>query len=122
MKKDAKTLVKDWFDTWGDGDFQNLPIAVNFKHTSPFGTINGKSAYLDLVTANKEKFLGYQFDIVDAIYEDQKACVRYIASQTDFKLEVSEWHYIQDNLIGEVVAYYHIGEIREERTLKNRSD
>ena len=36
----------------------------------------------------------------------------------DFKLEVSEWHYISNNLIRQIIAYYHIGEIREERKLK----
>jgi hypothetical protein len=38
----SKTLVEEWFSKWGTGDFTNLPITENFKHTSPFGTINGK--------------------------------------------------------------------------------
>ena len=101
----------------GAGDFLDLPIADNFKHTSPFGTIDGKKAYLDLVQENKDKFLGYHFDIHDAIYEEDKACVRYTGVQGDFTLDVSEWYYVKDGLIVEIIAYYHIGEIREERQL-----
>ena len=113
-------LVKQWFGHWAKGDFQNLPISENFKHTSPFGTINGKKAYLDLVQENHDKFLGYIFEIHDAIYGTDKACVRYTAKQgKDFGLDVSEWYYTKGNLIEEIVAYYHIGEIREDRSIEN---
>ena len=112
-------LVKDWFSKWDEGDFMNLPVAERFKHTSPFGTIDGKEAYLDLVQANKDKFLGYRFELHDEIYEKDRACVRYTATQGDFRLDVSEWYYPEDGLIGEIIAYYHIGEIRDERKLEN---
>ena len=78
---DIRQLVKTWFDKWEEGDFLNLPVAEHFEHTSPFGTISGKQAYLDLVKANEDKFLGYRFEIHDAIYDGQKACIRYTAIQ-----------------------------------------
>ena len=96
-----------------------MPISENFKHTSPFGTINGKKEYVNLVEANKDKFLGYRFEIQDEIYDKDKACVRYTAVQGDFELDVSEWYYEKNDLIESIVAYYHIGEIREERKLSN---
>ncbi|MBL6445991.1 nuclear transport factor 2 family protein [Fulvivirga sp. 29W222] len=116
---DTKKLVKAWFDQWESGDFLRLPVTENFRHTSPFGTIYGKKAYFDLVEKNKDKFLGQHFDLHDGIYETNKACVRYTARQgDDFSLDVSEWYYFKNNLIEEIVAYYHIGEIREERKLQ----
>ena len=117
---ELKNLVKVWFEKWGNGDYLNLPISQNFKHTSPFGTIDGKKTYIDLVKKNEDKFLGQTFDLHDAIYEKDRACVRYTAKQgKEFSLDVSEWYYVKDNLIEEIIAYYHIGEIREERELKN---
>ena len=113
----SKRLVKAWFAKWEEGDFHHLPISKNFRHTSPFGTIEGKKAYLDLVEANRDKFLGYTFQIVDEIFEFDKACVRYRAIQNDFKLDVSEWHYVKNGLIDEIVAYYHICDIRADREL-----
>lgn len=110
-------LKKEWFQKWESGDFLHLPVTENFRHTSPFGTISGKSEYTKLVEANKDKFLGYRFEIHEGIYEKDKACVRYTALQGTFSLDVSEWYYIQNGLIKEIVAYYHIGEIREERKL-----
>lgn len=114
----AKKLVKEWFRKWEEGDFFSLPITENFKHTSPFGTISGKETYLNLAKSNKEKFLGYSFEIIDEIYQENRACVRYLAKQGNrFSLDVSEWYYFKGSLINEIVAYYHIGEIREERQL-----
>lgn len=114
----TEKIVKQWFDTWEKGNFHDLPVLENFKHTSPFGTINGKEEYLSQVAANKDKFLGYRFDLHDEIYAGEKACVRYTAIQGDFTLDVSEWYYFKDGLIEEIIAYYHIGEIREERQLQ----
>ena len=113
----SKSLVKKWFDKWLEGDFHNLPVSENFQHTSPFGIISGKKNYVNLVESNKDKFLGYRFDIQDEIYDEKKACVRYRAIQRDFTLDVSEWYYFKNNLIEQIYAYYHIGVIREDRKL-----
>lgn len=112
-------LIRDWFRLWESGNFEELPIRYDFRHTSPFGTIEGKEAYLALVRANRDKFLGYSFVIQDTIVVGSKACVRYTGIQDDFSLEVSEWFYTEEGLIREILAYYHIGEIRDERKLEN---
>lgn len=116
---DIKTLIPTWFRVWESGEFQKIPVTDTFIHISPFGTIEGKKSYLELVVSNKDKFLDYRFEIHDTIYDKDKACVRYTAHQgEDFKLDVSEWYYISGGLIDKIVAYYHIGEIREDRKLK----
>ncbi|PKA81990.1 SnoaL-like protein [Ulvibacter sp. MAR_2010_11] len=117
---DLNKVVKQWFKKWEKGDYLNLPISANFTHISPFGTINGKKTYLDLVKENEDKFIGQYFEIHDAIYESNRACVRYTANQgKDFSLDVSEWYYVKNNLIEKIVAYYHIGDIREDRNIEN---
>ncbi len=115
----SQQLVHDWFQCWNEGNYHNLPITVNFQHTSPFGKIEGKKSYISLIQKNEDKFLGYTFDIHDALYGDTHACVRYTGSQGEFSLDVSEWYYIKDELIDRIIAYYHIGEIAKERQLKS---
>ena len=116
----AQKLVAEWFDKWTTGDFHNLPISEDFSHSSPFGSIEGKDAYLKLVKENTDKFLGQTFELHDTLYTEQTACVRYTARQgNDFSLDVSEWYYFKNDLIHRVVAYYHIGDIREERKLSS---
>ena len=116
---ETEDLVRQWFEKWEKGDYLELPVSEDFQHTSPFGTISGRQSYLDLVKKNEDKFLGQTFDIHDGIYSRDKACVRYTAKQgNDFRLEVTEWHFVRDGLIQKIIAYYHIGEIRNERKLK----
>lgn len=118
-----KDIVNKWFSCWEGGNYNQIPISDDFIHTSPFGTINGKQKYLDLIRENEDKFLGYKFTIHDAIYENDRACVRYTASQGEnFSLDVSEWYYIKDNLIFKIVSYYHIGDISEERKLNDTNN
>ena len=119
----TESLIKQWFDLWETWDFMDLPISETFRHTSPYGTIEGKAEYLKLVEANRDKFLGHRFEIHDLLFGDNRACVRYTAIQGEFRLEVSEWHYVKNGLIEEIVAYYNIeGEISEERKLKDLPD
>lgn len=113
-----RSLVKEWFRKWEEGDFPDLPISDNFKHTSPYGTISGKKEYINLIEANKDKFLGHRFVIHNEIYEKDIACVRYTAIKGNFKLDVSEWYFQSKGQINEIVAYYNIeGEISDERKL-----
>ncbi|XOV78811.1 MAG: hypothetical protein ACFHVJ_18065 [Aestuariibacter sp.] len=118
----AQSLVAFWFACWETGDIDSLPIAESFTHTSPFGKIDGKKAYLELVQQNLDKFLSHRFEIIDGLYEPEKACIRYLAIQTDFELAVTEWHYCKNGQIHDIVAYYHIGEIREDRQLKRDNE
>lgn len=116
----SKEIVSDWFHKWEKGRYRELPLTDDFRHTSPFGTIEGKDAYLKIVEENKDKFLGQTFEIHDGFYGENHACVRYTARQgPDFLLDVSEWYYFEGELIDRIVAYYHIGEIRSERQLKS---
>lgn len=115
----SKELVEHWFKIWEVGNFQDMPVSDDFVHVSPYGSISPKSTYMQLVNDNLDKFLGHRFEIHDAIYEENKACVQYSAIKDDFRLEVTEWHYIKDDLICKIVAYYNIeGEISEDRQLK----
>lgn len=116
----SKELVHDWFEKWRSGDYSSLPLTDDFRHTSPYGTIDGREDYLNLVESNKDKFLGNRFDLHDGIYEEDRACVRYTMRSDGFSMEVSEWFFIAKNRIAEIVSYYNIeGEISDERKLSN---
>lgn len=120
ISMEIELLVKKWFRVWKEGDYQNIPVEDTFKHTSPYGTIEGKENYLRLVAANVDKFLGNEIVIRDEIYNQNRACVRYTIINKDFTMEVSEWLYKGDGKLTEIIAYYNIeGEISETRQLAN---
>ena len=115
----VQKLSREWFKKWEEGSFLDLPITNDFLHKSPFGIIKGKDNYLELISNNKDKFLGYKFEIIDEIYLANTGCIRYKATQNEFLLDVCEWHYIENDLIKKIVSYYHIGEIQKGRQISN---
>ena len=104
-------LIRNWFTIWENGEFENLQLTQTFTHTSPYGVIEGKEAYLNMVRANKEAFLGNTFVIIDQVIDKDKACVRYSLNNADFSMDVAEWFYIKDNLIDAIVSYYNVGKV-----------
>ena len=116
----SEALIREWYSKWESGDFLKLPLKPDFTHSSPFGKIEGRDAYLKIVEENKDKFLGYKFQIHEIISGKDKASVRYTAKQgNELKLDVSEWFYFENGLIREIKAYYHIGEIAKDRQIKD---
>ena len=116
----TKEIIQFWFKLWTTGDFMDLPLTNDFRHVSPFGTISGKGNYLNTVQKNRNKFLGYSFDVHEIITQGQKGSARYSCTQGDeFKLDVSKWYYLKEGMIQTIYAYYHIGEIKKERQIKD---
>ena len=111
-------LVQRWFNAWEKGNLDQLPISSDFEHISPYGKIRGRGAYLALVEANREKFLGHRFEIHDQLFAEDKACTRYTTRRGDFTLEVTEWHFMKGQEINRIISYYNIeGEIDDASKL-----
>ncbi len=106
-------LVHTWFELWKTGEFESLPLADDFTHTSPYGKVEGKEAYLNLARANKDTFTGNTFDIHDSLFDINRACIRYTMISPTGRLEVSEWIYESNGLISKIIAYYNLKEEQE---------
>jgi SnoaL-like domain len=111
---ELRTWVRQWFDCWEDGDYHDIPVTDDFIHTSPYGTIRGREAYIGLVDANRDDFLGYRFEVLDEIHTEDIACVRYAARSGDFTLEASEWFFAGDGGIARIISYFDVGQVPPE--------
>jgi hypothetical protein len=111
MPSGLEGLVKNWFGMWSAGDYRSLPLAEEFTHTSPYGTIEGREEYLRIVADNEEQFLGFEFQILDELYDANKASVRYAARSGDYVLEASEWFFGDGEKISSIISYYNIGDV-----------
>ena len=69
---DVHPVVKKWLSCWETGKLEDLPIQDDFCHTSPFGTIETKKHYLEIVEKNKADFLGNTLTVVAQIQQDNK--------------------------------------------------
>lgn len=99
-------LANAWFDAFRDRDISKLQLADDFVHTSPYGEIRGREAYLNLVRENSEAFFGPTIEILDVIEDGDKAAVRYLVNGN----AACDCIYVRDGLVSEIYSYYHVGE------------
>jgi hypothetical protein len=103
-----RKFVDAWFGAFRDRDISKLErtLAEDFAHTSPYGVIRGRQAYLDLVRENSEAFFSPVIEILDVIEGDDEFAVRYLVDGNP----ACDCIYVSDGQITEIYAYYHVGE------------
>ncbi|NND72178.1 MAG: nuclear transport factor 2 family protein [Rhodothermales bacterium] len=107
----AMQLAMDWINAWTTGDLTLLKLAPDFSHTSPFGTIEGREKYLDIIIpAAKQNVTRLEFQ--EIIADENRAVIRFLAVGPDGTTPTSEWIYAENGEIKSIVSYYDQGSKR----------
>lgn len=112
MMENIHPVINKWFRCWESGDIDSLPITEDFSHTSPFGTIQPKSRYLEIVENNRGDFLGNTLTVIKQIKEGDNVCVQFEQknSNTGLEMTVCEWYVLNGDLIKEIRSFYNVGD------------
>lgn len=102
----SRKLVDAWFDAFRKKDISLLELAEDFVHSSPFGEIIGKKAYIDLINENSEAFFSPTLNIIDVFECGDKFTVRYLVNNNP----ACDCIYVQGDKISKIYSYYHVGE------------
>lgn len=102
----SRKVVDAWFDAFRAKDISKLELAEDFVHTSPFGEIKGRQAYLDLVGENAEAFFSPTLEILDVFECGDRYAVRYLVDGNP----ACDCFYVRDGQIAKIYSYYHVGE------------
>jgi ketosteroid isomerase-like protein len=102
----SKELVDSWFDAFRERDISKLELAEDFVHTSPYGEIKGRDAYLDLVRENSEAFFSPTVEIIDVIDGGDRFAARYLVNGNP-ACDCIYVNYVQSSRI---YSYYVVGE------------
>jgi len=101
----SREVVDAWFDAFRERDLSKLKLAEEFVHTSPYGEINGRRAYLDLVAENAEAFFSPKIEMLDIIGVADKYAARYLVNGRPD----CDCIYVQHGMITKIFSYYHVG-------------
>jgi len=101
-----RKTVDAWFDAFREKDISKLKLAEDFVHSSPFGEIKGRKAYLDMVRENEEAFFSPKLEILDVFDDGDKFAVRYLVNGNP----ACDCIYVRDGKISKIYSYYHVGE------------
>jgi ketosteroid isomerase-like protein len=102
-----KNLADRWFGAFRDKDVSELEsiLAEDFVHTSPYGEIKGRKAYLDLVRGNEEAFFSPRLETQDVIASGDTFVVRYLVNGNP----ACDCIYGENGQIAKIYSYYHVG-------------
>lgn len=101
----SSNLAEAWFDAFRNKDLSELELAEDFVHTSPYGEIKGRKAYLDMVRENSEAFFSPVIEILDVFECGDKFAVRYLVD----KNPACDCIYVRNDQISKIYSYYHVG-------------
>ena len=101
-----RQIVDDWLDAFRQKGLSKLRLAEDFVHSSPFGEIQGRDAYLDMVRKNSEAFFDKTLTTIDVLDCGDKFAIRYLVDDTP----ACDCIYLREGQIWRIHSYYHYGE------------
>lgn len=106
----AKQLARQWIEIWDKGDPMTLPLADDFVHMSPFGKLEGREKYLDVIRPMAAQNV-VSLHIQDVIGEDDQACVTFTMDTPHGPVPCCDWVTVAGGKILSVNSYYDSREI-----------
>lgn len=99
-------LTRRWITVWTDGDPFAFPLAADFEHTSPYGTIRGRDRYLEtVVPAAKANVMTLTVESV--IVSGDEGAVRYrMEGPSGGVTEACDWLRFERGALARVWSYY----------------
>ena len=97
-------LVRDYLDAIVRKDFKGLNLAPVFRHSSPFGVIEGPDAFIEackLIVAQTQAI-----EIRRELVQGNTVCVHYEAVTASGRLAMTEWFILIDDLISEIRVFF----------------
>lgn len=102
---DAKRLARLWIEVWDGGDPTTLPLAAGFVHESPFGRIEGRARYLEIVRPLAEANVA-SLRVRDVIAEGDRACVSFVMRTGGVEVGCCDWVTVSGGEIVSVRSHY----------------
>lgn len=98
--------ARNWILVWNDGDPRSLPLAEDFVHTSPYGTIRGRETYLDTVIPQAAESV-VTLTVDDVVVAGTRAVVRYRMEGRGGSVNPGcDWLEFVDDRLARVWSYY----------------
>ncbi len=111
LQNEAEQLARAWIDGWNAGKPDDIPLAPDFTHSSPFGVVTGRETYLEwvkpLAAANVTSL-----EIVKVMGRDGDAVIWYKMTTSGRVLACCDWVQSAKGLILAVTSFYDATDLR----------
>ena len=104
-KLSAEELARIWIEYWNEGRPDDIPLAEDFKHTSPFGQVQGRQEYLQWVKPLAAKNVA-DLTIKRIIVAGDEAAIHFEMQTPEGPVQVCDWVSVHMGLITEIYSFY----------------
>ena len=101
----AERLAESWIQGWIEGRPDEIPLADDFVHTSPFGTIAGRETYLERIKPASEQNVA-SLTILKTLGSNSEAVVRFDMATPHGTIPCVDWVTVQDDVITRIHSFY----------------
>ena len=109
--RSAETLAKIWIECWNKGTPDDIPLADNFAHTSPFGHVEGRETYLDWVKPLARKNVT-ELKVLRTLAGENEAVIHFEMQTPAGPVQVCDWVVAEDGLISRIHSFYDATTLR----------
>ena len=104
-QSEAEQLARAWIDGWNAGKPDEIPLARDFVHTSPFGVIRGRDEYLAKVKPMAAKNVT-SLRILKTLGGEDEAVIRFEMMTPNGLVQVCDWVETADGEIVSITSFY----------------
>jgi hypothetical protein len=90
IQPESERLARAWIDGWNAGRPEDIPLASDFTHVSPFGVIKGRDEYLAKVKPMAAKNVT-SLEIVRVLSVDGESAIWYEVTTPNGLLQACDW-------------------------------
>lgn len=107
----AEALARLWIERWNEGAPELIPLAEDFKHTSPFGCVEGRQRYLDWVKPLAAKNVT-ALRILRTLPGSTSAAIHFEMQTPKGPVQVCDWVVVRGGAITEIHSFYDASGLR----------
>lgn len=104
-QNEAERLARAWIEGWNKGKPEEIPLARDFVHTSPFGVTKGRDEYLAKTKPMAAKNVT-SLEIVKVLSGEGESAIWFRMVTPNGLVQVCDWVQIQNEHIVAINSFY----------------
>lgn len=104
-QNEAESLARAWIDGWNAGTPDEIPLARDFTHSSPFGVVKGREKYLAWVKPLAAKNVT-SLKIIKTLGGDDGAAIWFEMQTPNGLAQCCDWVQTKNGEIVAITSFY----------------
>ena len=101
----AADLARAWIDGWNAGTPDDIPLADDFTHSSPYGTVSGRQKYLEWVKPLAAQNVA-ELRVVSVLGGGDEAAIWFEMDSGGQVVKTVDWVRVRDGQIVSIQSFY----------------